>query len=131
MKVGLEMFKKVDNFKKNILPDSNQKYLSNSKKVYEKFGKTIERDLKNPMCTTDGKHINDYFALFDDGKPDIMFSEKLLAIGEWQDYGTKLYRINTLLKLEEFKTLLLDQLDINPKEVLVTSARAHLYIPFS
>ncbi|MBP1045421.1 hypothetical protein I6N96_03965 [Enterococcus sp. BWM-S5] len=117
------MFKReVDSFKRMIIPANNQRYLSTPKKNYEKFGKTIERSSDNPFITPDGQYIDDFFALFEKGKPDILFSEKLMQLGEWQDYGSKLYRLNTTYSVEEVKALLVSELEINPKEVLVTTS---------
>lgn len=116
------MFKReIDLFKKMIVPASNQRYLSTPKKHYEKFGKTIEHSIDNPFRALDGQYINDYFVLFEKGKPEILFSEKLMQLGEWQDYGSKLYRINTINSAKEVKLLLISELTIDSKNVLVTS----------
>ena len=116
------MLKKNNDFKKNILSVQNQKYLKKDRKSFEKFGKPIERDPKNLLYSLDDKHINDFFTLFDNGKPDISFSTALLELGEWQDYGTKLYRVNTVLNLAEFSAIIYQELEITKKEVLITSA---------
>lgn len=116
------MLKKNNDFKKNILSVQNQKYLKKDRKSFEKFGKPIERNPKNLLYSLDDKHINDFFTLFDHGKPDISFSTALLELGEWQDYGTKLYRVNTVLNLAEFSAIIYQELAITKKEVLITSA---------
>ncbi|MGC6767858.1 hypothetical protein ACYSNR_11555 [Enterococcus sp. LJL128] len=117
------MFKKeFDAFKKMIIPASNQRYLSTPKKNYEPFGKTIERSPDNPFKTSDGQYIYDFFALFEGTKPDILFSEKLMQLGEWHNYGSKIYRLNTTHPADEVKSLLVSELGINDKDVLISSS---------
>lgn len=74
------------------------------------------------LYSSDNKHINVFFTLFDKGKPDISFSTTLLELGEWQNYGTKLYRVNTTLRLTEFSSILYQELAITKKEVLISPA---------
>ncbi|MHC5229800.1 hypothetical protein ACYSNW_16170 [Enterococcus sp. LJL99] len=116
------MLKKNRDFKKTILSVQNQKYLKNNRKNFGKFGKPINRNPKNLLYSLDDKHINDFFTLFDKGKPDISFSTTLLELGEWQDYGTKLYRVNTTLSLADFSSILYQELEITKKEILITPA---------
>ena len=116
------MFKKNHDLKKTILSAHNQQYLKTNRKSFEKFGKSINRNPKNLLFSTDNQHINDFFTLFNNGKPDISFSTTLLELGEWQDYGSKLYRINTTLSLSEFSTIVYRELGITKKEVLITPA---------
>lgn len=119
------MFKKeFDSFKKIIIPASNQRYLSTPKKNYEPFGKLLERNPDNPFKTIEDQFIFDFFVLFDKGKPDILFSQELMQLGEWQDYGTKLYRLNTTHSIEDVKALLISELELDGKQFLVSTAWA-------
>ncbi|MGC6767244.1 hypothetical protein [Enterococcus sp. LJL51] len=81
------------------------------------------------LTTEDGKPSHDYMILFDKGKPDTSFSTALLELGEWQDYGSKLYRINTLDDSVVSIELISSELNIDKKEFLVSPASVSFYFP--
>ncbi|MFR3685895.1 MAG: hypothetical protein ACLTXM_12775 [Enterococcus sp.] len=88
--------------------------------LYEKVGRPIERDPENLVYSVDGKAILDHMVLFYKGKPDIRGVGSLLYVGEWINYGTKIYRVNTLLSLEELKELLIQELQLKESDFLVS-----------
>ncbi|WP_339099731.1 hypothetical protein [Candidatus Enterococcus lemimoniae] len=92
-------------------------------KLYEKVGKEISRSSSNPMLSEEGQMIQDLFVLFYKGKPDIRGKGELLYEGEWINYGSKLYRVNTLLTLNKLKELVIKELNIREKDFLVSGVK--------
>lgn len=91
--------------------------------LYEKIGRPIDRDPENPLRSSDGKPIQDFMVLFYKGKPDIRGVGGLLYAGEWINYGTKLYRVNTLLQQLELKELIVEELQLEESKFLVSQTR--------
>lgn len=94
-----------------------------SMKLYEKVGKEICRSSSNPLLSEEGQMIQDLFVLFYKGKPDIRGTGELLYEGEWINYGSKLYRVNTLLTLNELKELVIKELNVREKDFLVSGVK--------
>lgn len=92
-------------------------------KLYEKIGKRITRSSSNLTLSEDGQMIQDLFVLFYQGKPDIRGKGELLYAGEWINYGSKLYRVNTTLSPEELKELVIKELEVKENEFLVSGVK--------
>ncbi|WP_169792786.1 hypothetical protein, partial [Enterococcus canis] len=75
-------------------------------KLYEKIGSDILRSPKNLRETAKGEKIYDYFVIFTNQKPDFRGHRDILQAGEWTNYGSKLYRIDTILEKEEIQTII-------------------------
>lgn len=80
--------------------------------LYEKLGTPIQRAENKFKLTVDGKLIHDYFVVFSSAKPDIRGHRDLLQSAEWINYGTKLYRINTVYVSNEIEKLVAEEFDI-------------------
>lgn len=88
--------------------------------LYEKVGRIIQRNPENPLRSSEGKPINDLMVLFYNGKPDVRGIGGLLYAAEWINYGTKIYRINTLHSALEIKDLVMEELLLDPSEFLIS-----------
>ncbi|MGH1649521.1 hypothetical protein ABE945_17250 [Enterococcus gilvus] len=91
--------------------------------LYEKIGRPIPCSSKSLLRTDDGKFIKDYMVLFYNGKPDIRGMGVLLYAGEWINYSTKIYRVNTLLSSVELSDLIIEELNITLSDFLVSETR--------
>lgn len=91
--------------------------------LYEKVGRPIERNGKDLLRTVNGQRIQDYMVLFYHGKPDIRGVGGLLYIGEWTNYGSKLYRVNTLISAEKLAVLISEELQLTGKDFLVSGTK--------
>lgn len=91
--------------------------------LYEKVGRPIERNGKDLLRTVGGQRIQDYMVLFYHGKPDIRGVGGLLYIGEWTNYGSKLYRVNTLISAEKLAVLISEELQLTGKDFLVSGTK--------
>lgn len=89
--------------------------------LYEKIGRSIERSEERSSFTTDGELILDLMVLFHNGKPDIRGIGSLLYAGEWINYGSKLYRVNTTLSAVELEELIMEELPLTKADFLVSS----------
>lgn len=96
-------------------------------KLYEKFGHTLDRSEDNLLRTVNGEPILNFMVLFDQGKPDIRGIGALVFAGEWIDYGSKLYRVNTVLSEVALKELIAEELHLQPEDFLVTSTKTNLF----
>lgn len=88
--------------------------------LYEKVGRPVDQDEERVFFTNDGKNIEDLMVLFHNGKPDIRGVGALLYVGEWINYGTKLYRVNTTLPVAELEALIIEELHRTKAEFLVS-----------
>ncbi|MDU5337201.1 hypothetical protein [Enterococcus sp.] len=88
--------------------------------LYEKVGRLVNQDEERVFFTNDGKNIEDLMVLFHNGKPDIRGVGALLYVGEWINYGTKLYRVNTTLSVAELEALIIEELHLTKAEFLVS-----------
>lgn len=91
--------------------------------LYEKVGRPIERNKKELLRTVNGKKIQDYLVLFYKGKPDIRGVGGLLYIGEWTNYGSKIYRVNTLISAEKLAVLISEELQLTKKDFLISETK--------
>lgn len=88
--------------------------------LYEKVGRPVDQDEERVFFTNDGKNIEDLMVLFHNGKPDIRGVGALLYVGEWINYGTKLYRVNTTLSATELEALIIEELHLTKADFLVS-----------
>lgn len=59
--------------------------------------------------------------LFHHEKPDIRGVGSLVYAGEWINYGSKLYRVNTTLSANELEELIMEELKLTKADFLISS----------
>lgn len=89
--------------------------------LYEKIGRTLERSEQRLSFTSDGTLILDLMVLFHHEKPDIRGVGSLLYAGEWINYSSKLYRVNTTLSANELEELIMEELKLTKADFLISS----------
>lgn len=64
--------------------------------LYEKVGAAPPSSEKSLVRTPTGLLIHDFFVVFEKKKPDVRGHRQLLQSALWTNYGSKLYRIETV-----------------------------------